>query len=545
MSDRYDQDRLLDYLEDEMSAAEREAFERTLATDVAMRRLLGELRSDRALLHEAADQPAPAGLMERAQTFLERQMLMGGLPEDAEMLQGRRSVHTARWVALGGLAAMVLLSAGLIVFMFMDTTSLNDAAEQTTAAPYPTSGMAQRATAERDGREAQHTIARSDRASELVAREEVGRAEDGDGSQRRVLAAAGLTAGSATSLAGDAAGDAEPSAARAKARAWDATPPLRPGQTGGLSGVARLSEASGVGHEDVVDDGLSRWREPAASWLAGAGVADAADAPPMVLTKPLASAAGVSAAGSADDFPLPMVEASRLLGFTADEAATAKANVTASATASAMRGGDLASEHLDATSSLIGQARQGDRVGTSATVVDVRVTVPAAGTVQVRTLLAHWVEERGGTVVSGMTPFLESGDSDSTRRVERANRSRSRGAAPRAAPARQGVAPPPLEILLPVRDWPALLALLRGETGRNGETRGRETEEDAVSTGPLTVVWRDGGRGTSLVMRDVLRTMGVISEPATAPLSIEIAFTPALPSDPSADGPAAVSHDAR
>lgn len=131
MNDRYDQQRLLDYLEQELSPADEAAFEAQLAGDPAMRRLAAQLRNDRALLRAAADQPAPAGLMERADAHIERQMLMGGLPQQTDELHGRRSAHIARWFAVGGLAAMLLLSAALLAWMLIDTGSLNDAAVST------------------------------------------------------------------------------------------------------------------------------------------------------------------------------------------------------------------------------------------------------------------------------------------------------------------------------------------------------------------------------------------------------------------------------
>ncbi len=131
VNDRYDQQRLLDYVEQELSPADEAAFEAQLAGDPAMRRLVAQLRVDRDRLRAAADQPAPAGLMERANAHIERQMLMGGLPQQTEELRGRRSAHMARWIAVGGLAAMLLVSVALLAWMFVDTGSLNDAAVET------------------------------------------------------------------------------------------------------------------------------------------------------------------------------------------------------------------------------------------------------------------------------------------------------------------------------------------------------------------------------------------------------------------------------
>lgn len=130
MLDRYDQDLLLDYLEDELDADRRAQLEGMLAEDPQLAALLNEMAKDRAALRSVPQAEAPAGLVHDATHAMERRMLLDDTAEETgpiPLSRGRalateptRSVSWGRVVGLTGLAASVALAAATLVIMFDD-----------------------------------------------------------------------------------------------------------------------------------------------------------------------------------------------------------------------------------------------------------------------------------------------------------------------------------------------------------------------------------------------------------------------------------------
>lgn len=143
MLDRYDQDLLLDYLEDELDADQRAKLDAILAQDPQLAGLLQEMAMDRAALRSLPEAQAPSDLVHDVTQTLERRMLLdepidqtGPIP----MSRGRgmgsepaRSINWGRVVGLSGLAASVALAAGIVVVM-QDGT-LERTANELAAAP--------------------------------------------------------------------------------------------------------------------------------------------------------------------------------------------------------------------------------------------------------------------------------------------------------------------------------------------------------------------------------------------------------------------------
>lgn len=130
MLDRYDQDLLLDYLEDELDEGRRAQLDAMLAEDPHLAALLSEMAKDRAALRSMPQAEAPGDLVHDVTRAMERRMLLDDTVEDAgpiPLSRGRgvaaeatRSISWGRVIGLTGLAASVALVAGILVITFDD-----------------------------------------------------------------------------------------------------------------------------------------------------------------------------------------------------------------------------------------------------------------------------------------------------------------------------------------------------------------------------------------------------------------------------------------
>lgn len=130
MLDRYDQDLLLEYLEDELDADRRAEIDAMLSDDPKLAGLLVEMAKDRAALRSLPQADAPPGLIHDATHAMERQMLLDDTLEDtgpiplsrgrAHAAEHTRSISWGRVVGLTGLAASVAIVAAILVITFED-----------------------------------------------------------------------------------------------------------------------------------------------------------------------------------------------------------------------------------------------------------------------------------------------------------------------------------------------------------------------------------------------------------------------------------------
>jgi len=116
MLDRYDENLILGYIENELDAADRARFEAMLEQDEPLALLIDQLIADRALLRGLPAKEAPAILMEQVQCELERQMLVDVAPLRVAAAAAKSSVFyrfssRMRWA--GAVAAALLVGAGL------------------------------------------------------------------------------------------------------------------------------------------------------------------------------------------------------------------------------------------------------------------------------------------------------------------------------------------------------------------------------------------------------------------------------------------------
>ncbi len=127
MNKGYDHERLLSYIEDELPGEQRREFERTIAADARLARLIEQMQRDRAMLRRLPPAEPPGELMEAVEHRLERDMLFGdGEAVDEEEAEtndeavvvsagsARAAIRVWRWSAV---AAMLIVGAtvGVVV----------------------------------------------------------------------------------------------------------------------------------------------------------------------------------------------------------------------------------------------------------------------------------------------------------------------------------------------------------------------------------------------------------------------------------------------
>ncbi|MFA9477728.1 anti-sigma factor [Phycisphaerales bacterium AB-hyl4] len=131
MADRYDPETLLAYIEGDLSDDARARFEAKLADDAELRRLVAGLKRDRAAMRDLPSEPPPTGMVDDVMQQLERQMLLGSpsdepIPiESAKRPPRRHRVY--KGLAYSGIAAIMLLSGGLILYTLTGTDAIETA----------------------------------------------------------------------------------------------------------------------------------------------------------------------------------------------------------------------------------------------------------------------------------------------------------------------------------------------------------------------------------------------------------------------------------
>lgn len=127
MSDRYDQDTILGYVEGELDDAQRESFESIIAEDHELRNLVSQMKLDRQALRSLGMRPAPVGLVDQVMQAQERAALLGepDVPEPLPMVLPVSRLKLRRVLAYSGVAAVLLLSAALVIPTLMPSGLLD------------------------------------------------------------------------------------------------------------------------------------------------------------------------------------------------------------------------------------------------------------------------------------------------------------------------------------------------------------------------------------------------------------------------------------
>lgn len=114
MAERYDPNKMLGYLEGDLSPAQRAMFERQLRNDPPLTALAEQMRQDRQLLRGLEPQPAPDDLMDPVNERTVRQMLLEPSTSDTANRVGPRSFRLRRLMTWSAVAALLVLSASAV-----------------------------------------------------------------------------------------------------------------------------------------------------------------------------------------------------------------------------------------------------------------------------------------------------------------------------------------------------------------------------------------------------------------------------------------------
>jgi hypothetical protein len=135
MTQAYDDNLILAYVEGDLAPAERQDFKLALMKDPKLRRLVEQMMADRQTLRDMPDEQPPPDLMEAIDQHLERQMLLS--PASAAQSMGSDQDHRRfKFVRIGSfaaMAAMLLLGVGLIYQTFRDMDAPPDATSRQVA----------------------------------------------------------------------------------------------------------------------------------------------------------------------------------------------------------------------------------------------------------------------------------------------------------------------------------------------------------------------------------------------------------------------------
>jgi hypothetical protein len=124
MTEAYDENLILAYVEGDLPPAEQRDFKLTLMKDPKLRRLVEQMAEDRQALRGMPDEDAPPDLMEAIDLHLERQMLLS--PSAAQPIvspDDHRRFKLVRVGSFAAMAAMLLLGVGLMYQTLRDMES--------------------------------------------------------------------------------------------------------------------------------------------------------------------------------------------------------------------------------------------------------------------------------------------------------------------------------------------------------------------------------------------------------------------------------------
>lgn len=127
MSDRYDQDTILGYVEGELDDDQRASFESVIAQDHELRNLVAQMKLDRQALRSLGSKPAPIGMVDQVIQAQERAALLGEpeVPEPLPMVLPVSRIKLHRVLAYAGIAAVLLLSAAIVIPTLMPSDLLD------------------------------------------------------------------------------------------------------------------------------------------------------------------------------------------------------------------------------------------------------------------------------------------------------------------------------------------------------------------------------------------------------------------------------------
>ena len=126
MTQRYDENLILGYLEGDLTPSQRAKFEAQLEADPPLRELVQAMVKDRTALRSLPVETSPAGMMQAVHERLERTMLLDNPAPEAALPIARHRTRMARVLVITAMAALLLFVAGLVLQVWIFTLGIDE-----------------------------------------------------------------------------------------------------------------------------------------------------------------------------------------------------------------------------------------------------------------------------------------------------------------------------------------------------------------------------------------------------------------------------------
>jgi len=121
MTDTYNEQTILAYVEGDLSPQQQHAFKLAMLTDAKLKKLVEQMIADRTALRQMPLEPVPVALAEYVDQYLERNMLLGpAQPGVPTRTQAERRFRITTTASLTAIAAVLMLGVGLLVWQTWD-----------------------------------------------------------------------------------------------------------------------------------------------------------------------------------------------------------------------------------------------------------------------------------------------------------------------------------------------------------------------------------------------------------------------------------------
>ncbi len=126
MVDRYNEETMLGYIEGDLTPDQAAQFEASMTKDPRLKSLVSQLVQDRRTMRTLPTESPPDELLSQVTQRLERSMLLDAPPPELSPVRPSGSYRLGRMIAYSGLAAMILISAAVVVHTLVDRNLYED-----------------------------------------------------------------------------------------------------------------------------------------------------------------------------------------------------------------------------------------------------------------------------------------------------------------------------------------------------------------------------------------------------------------------------------
>lgn len=114
-NNEYIEELLSNYIDDELSDRERNEVKRLIAHDAGIRHRFEQLRKIKVLLNLAPASEVPDHILENVKAQIERQVLLGGYPQQKHAIAGHKTLIIRRFLTVAAILVLIAALAWVIV----------------------------------------------------------------------------------------------------------------------------------------------------------------------------------------------------------------------------------------------------------------------------------------------------------------------------------------------------------------------------------------------------------------------------------------------